>query len=288
VTNKCFFVTIFEGMKPELIGGIWFSIPVFSAKETVSSLRYKYNNLDRGDDPFAIVQWTQSGEGVFVCERGTFKVPAGYAFVSVVPEVSNYYYPPKAKEPWVFEWFNVYGSMACEVFRKFQAEFGPVVPLPLQSATATAFRRLITCLSNPEGPNRWQVSIETYSLVLEWWREASHQTGTVEDGLERALRFCQEHFREQLSVKQIAYETGMSREHFSRSFTERFKETPAGFLRRLRLNEATAFLRDTRLPLREIAIRAGFYSVRHMMRTFQRVYGTSPSQYRRHPPALKK
>lgn len=275
-------------MKPEFIGSIWFSIPVFDAKETVSSPRYKWNCYDRGDDPFVIVQWTLSGEGIFECEKGTYKVPAGYAFVAIVSETSSYYYPPKAKEPWVFGWFNVYGSIACEIFRKFQSEFGPVVPLPLQSATATAFRRLITCLSNPEGPNRWQVSIETYSLVLEWWREASHQTGTVDDGLERAIRFCREHYREQLSVKQIAYETGMSREHFSRRFTERFKETPAGFLRQLRLKEATIFLRDTRLPLREIAARSGFYSVRHMMRTFQRVYGKSPSQYRNRAATPKK
>ncbi len=99
--------------------------------------------------------------------------------------------------------------------------------------------------------------------------------------MERAIRLCSENFREQLSVKQIASETNMSREHFTRSFTERFKETPAALLRRLRLAEATTFLRDTRLPLSEVARRSGFYSLRHMMRTFQRVYGKSPSQYRR-------
>ena len=59
-----------------------------------------------------------------------------------------------------------------------------------------------------------------------------------------------------------------------------FKETPGGVLRELRLNEANILLRDTRLPLGEVAVRSGFYSVRHLVRTFQRAYGKSPSQFR--------
>jgi len=266
-------------MKPEYRDSVWFSIPIFGEREAVTSHRYRWKCDDRGDDPFAIVQWTQEGEGVFVSERGTFKVPAGYAFVAIVPERSDYYYSPKGKQPWVFDWINVYGSVACEIFRKFRSEFGSVVPLPLQGAAAASFRGLLRTLSGPERANRWQVSKEAYSFVLEWWREAS-QSGTLEDGLERAERFCRGHFREQLSVKEIAYEINMSREHFTREFSQRFKESPAAFIRGLRLKEATTLLRDTRLPLSEVAMRSGFYSQRHMMRTFQRICGENPSQYR--------
>jgi transcriptional regulator GlxA family with amidase domain len=37
-------------------------------------------------------------------------------------------------------------------------------------------------------------------------------------------------------------------------------QVPAAFLRRLHLNEARTPLRNTRLPLDEIAMRSGFYS----------------------------
>ncbi|MEI9999828.1 MAG: AraC family ligand binding domain-containing protein [Verrucomicrobiota bacterium] len=121
-------------MKPEYTGSIWFSIPIFSECEVASSPRYRWKCYDRGDDPFVIIQWTRSGEGMFTCERGTFKVPPGFAFVAIVSEQSSYYYPPKGKEPWVYEWINIYGSTACDIFRKFQAEFGPVVPLSIQGS----------------------------------------------------------------------------------------------------------------------------------------------------------
>jgi len=276
-------------VKPEVLNSIYCSVPIFKAEETVTTPRYRWNCRDHGTDPFVIIQWTLAGEGIFEDERGVARaVPPGYAFISIIPEGARYYYPPKGKQPWTFAWINIYGATACEVFRKFRAQFGNLVPLPPQSATAAVFRHLFATLSQKE-PNRRQISLECYGLALEWWREASHQTGTTEDSLERAVAFCKEHFREQLNVKQIAHEAGMSREHFSRSFVARFKETPAAYLRRLRLNEAGSFLRETRLPAREVAMRSGFYSVRHMMRTFQRAYGKSPVQFRESPvPAKKK
>ncbi len=73
----------------------------------------------------------------------------------------------------------------------------------------------------------------------------------------------------------------MSREHFSRIFVESTGESPSACLQHLRLDEASLLLRETDLPLREIAMRSGFYSERHLMRAFQRVYGTNPSRYRR-------
>ncbi len=49
------------------------------------------------------------------------------------------------------------------------------------------------------------------------------------------------------------------------------RQPPAAFLRHLRVNEAATLLRETELPLHEVAMRSGFYSTRHLMRTFQRV-----------------
>jgi transcriptional regulator GlxA family with amidase domain len=164
---------------------------------------------------------------------------------------------------------------------KLQAEFGSVIPLVSRGAAAASLRRLLAKGARTESADRFQTSLQAYAFVLEWWREASQPTGGPEDRLARALRFSREHFREPLGVKELANEAGMSREHFSRIFTERTGETPSACLQRLRMNEATIFIRDTDLPLREIAMRSGFYSERHLMRTFQRVHGRSPSQYRR-------
>jgi AraC-like DNA-binding protein len=257
------------------------SVPYFQANEMVSTPRYRWNCADRGAEPFVILQWTHSGEGVYENRRGAQRVPKDHAFVAVVPEDSSYYYPPDATEPWVFGWMNWYGAFACDLLRRFQARFGPVIPLSPRGGAAAALRRLVILSSRAGARERPQVSLQAYAFALEWWREAAASAPGNENRLSRTVQFCRQHFREPLGVKEIAHEAGMSREHFSRVFVEEMDQPPAAFLRHLRVNEAAALLRETELPLREIAMRSGFYSTRHLMRTFQRVHRLGPSEYRR-------
>lgn len=228
-----------------------------------------------------ILQWTHSGEGIFEGPSGAQRVPRDHAFVAVVPERSSYYYPPDAHEPWVFTWMNWYGRFACDLFRRFQARFGPVVPLLPRGGAAAALRRVINAAAQSTASERSHVSLLSYAFMLEWWREAAAPTGRRENRLARAVQFCRQHFREPLGVKEIADEAGMSREHFTRLFVQEMDQPPAAFLRHLRVNEAATLLRETELPLREVAMRSGFYSTRQLMRTFQRVHRLGPSAYRR-------
>jgi AraC-like DNA-binding protein len=265
-------------MKRKTSADIWLNVPYFKTEETASSHRYRWSCQVRGDRPFVILQWTLSGEGRFQDREGIRPVPRDHAFVAIVPGPATYFYPPEGREPWVFGWLNFYGALACELFRNFQAEFGPVVVLPGRGTAAGSLRRLLAAAA---GLDRAQVSLRAYTFLLDWWQEAAQPAGTTEDRLDRATRYCRDHFREQLGVKQMAGEAGMSREHFSRVFARRTGQTPAAFLQNLRLTEAAGLLRDTHLPLHEIALRSGFYSARHLMRAFQRVYGKSPSWLRR-------
>jgi AraC family transcriptional regulator of arabinose operon len=255
-------------------------VPYLRQEEKVSSPRYRWNNWERGRRPYVILQWTLSGAGEVEGPQGVFSIGEGSALVVVVPERSSYYYPAGSREPWVFSWLNFYGDLACDLFRNLQMEFGPVIPLPRRSAAAASLQRLISLAAPSRESDRWQVSLQAYAFVLEWWREVTQPRRHGEDGLEWAIRFCRERFREPLVVKELAGEAGMSREHFSRMFTARMKDTPAAFLRRLRIEESSTLLRETRLPLGEIAMRSGFHSARHLMLTFQRVRGINPSRLR--------
>jgi AraC-like DNA-binding protein len=257
------------------------SMPFFHVNDAASTPRYRWNCHDRGAASFVIMQWTLSGEGIFENRRGAHRVPKDHAFIAILPDRSTYYYPPDARAPWVFTWLNWYGSLACDLFRSMQARFGPVLPLSSVGAAAATLRRLLAATSEPVATERPNVSLLSYAFALEWWREAASPAGSSDNRLARAVQICRQRFREPLGVKEIAREAGMSREHFTRVFVEQMRRPPAAYLRELRVNEASTLLRETELPLREIAMRSGFYSTRHLMRTFQRVHHVGPSQYRR-------
>ncbi len=256
-------------------------MPYLAVDESINTPRYRWNCHDRGSEPFVILQWTHSGEGIYENRAGALRVPKDHAFLAILPERSSYYYPPDAREPWTFTWLNWYGEFACEIFRRFQARFGPVIPLASRGAAAAALRRLMAIAAEPVAPERSGVSLQSYTFALEWWREAAMPAAGGENRLTRALQFCRQHFREPLGVKEIAHEAGLSREHFTRLFVDEMNQPPAAFLRELRVNEAATLLRETGLPLREVAMRSGFYSTRHLMRTFQRVHRIGPTAYRR-------
>jgi transcriptional regulator GlxA family with amidase domain len=69
---------------------------------------------------------------------------------------------------------------------------------------------------------------------------------------------------------------GLSTHHFARSFHETVGMPPHGYLLSRRLDRAERMLRQTQLPLSEIAAATGFSDQSHLARHFRRRTGTSP------------
>ena len=75
--------------------------------------------------------------------------------------------------------------------------------------------------------------------------------------------------------------SGVSEAHFARSFKHAFGVPPHRYLLTRRIERAVALLRDTDMPIIEIALQAGWDSLGTFGRTFRDVTGESPSANRR-------
>ncbi|HWL52528.1 MAG TPA: helix-turn-helix domain-containing protein [Chthoniobacteraceae bacterium] len=241
------------------------SAPFGYRHETVQSTRYYFDNAQRGDSPFVILQRTLEGEGRFEWEGEVHPVPPGHLFIAIVPEASAYYYPTEATRAWSFQWLNFYGPMAITLMRDFRATFGPVVPLPENSAAGNLLARLTATLEERRFADPYERSLLCYSLVVEWARLLSAPSGGRSNPVEVAIAVAAARFREPLGVKELAASTGLTREHFTRLFTARTGVSPAAHLRSLRLEAAREMLRTAAAPnLREVAMRCGFPSIRSL------------------------
>lgn len=85
---------------------------------------------------------------------------------------------------------------------------------------------------------------------------------------------------EEWPVERLARVSGVSEAHFARSFKEAFGIPPHRYLLTRRIERAKALLRDTDLPITEIAFQAGWQSLGTFGRTFSDVTGESPSEFR--------
>lgn len=85
---------------------------------------------------------------------------------------------------------------------------------------------------------------------------------------------------EEWPVERLARVSGASKAHFARSFRDAFGVPPHRYLLTRRLERAKALLRDTDLPITEIAFQTGWKSLGTFGRIFRDVTGKSPGQLR--------
>jgi AraC-like DNA-binding protein len=81
-------------------------------------------------------------------------------------------------------------------------------------------------------------------------------------------------------IRRLARVSGVSEAHFARSFRDAFGLPPHRYLLTRRIERARALLRDTDLPIIEIAFQTGWNSLGTFGRTFHDVTGESPSELR--------
>lgn len=81
-------------------------------------------------------------------------------------------------------------------------------------------------------------------------------------------------------VRRLARVSGVTEAHFARSFKQAFGVPPHRYLLTRRIERATALLRDTDLPITEIAFQTGWASLGTFGRTFRDITGESPGAIR--------
>jgi transcriptional regulator GlxA family with amidase domain len=93
------------------------------------------------------------------------------------------------------------------------------------------------------------------------------------------------HFRDRISVEEVANYVNLNRSHFTRAFYKQTKVTPNHYLQTLRLQEADLLLRRTAMSISEIALSVGYNDNYSFARAYKKKYGSSPSKTREPQPS---
>jgi len=122
-------------------------------------------------------------------------------------------------------------------------------------------------------------------LSLEVVAEAMRQQSRLPDRkaprwLEQARELLHDQFSEHYSISEIANSVGVHPVHLVREFRKHYHQTVGEYLRRLRVEFACRKLSTSDMPLIEIALAAGFSQQSHFTKTFKKLTGLTPNQYR--------
>lgn len=99
--------------------------------------------------------------------------------------------------------------------------------------------------------------------------------------LKQSLAYVREHLGEQVTVTALARVGGMmSRSHFIRGFKRAMGITPYKYIVHCRIERAKRLLRETSLPLDQVAHAVGFSDQSHLTKRFRLAVKITPKIFR--------
>lgn len=107
------------------------------------------------------------------------------------------------------------------------------------------------------------------------------QPAKGDGSIRRIMQYCAAHYKENISIKELAKNVFLSQSHISHIFSEKLKISFPDYINALRTAEAAKLLRRSGYTVSEIAVRSGFATIRSFNRAFQKQYGVSPKEYRK-------
>jgi transcriptional regulator GlxA family with amidase domain len=135
-----------------------------------------------------------------------------------------------------------------------------------QAVALAVAQQLVMYLKRPGGQSQFSNHLKAQSL--ESGRLQKMQLWML-DNLDQDLR-----------VGQLANRAAMSERTFARRFADEVGVTPARFVEQARVQAARRRLEEGHLQIDSIAQRCGFRSAENMRRSFIRILGVPPTQYR--------
>jgi AraC family transcriptional regulator of adaptative response / DNA-3-methyladenine glycosylase II len=112
------------------------------------------------------------------------------------------------------------------------------------------------------------------SPELAFWRGSSNTVS-------RALRLIEAGGLDEASVEALATRLGIGERQLRRLFRQHLGASPISIAQTRRILLAKQLIQNTRLPMTEVALAAGFGSVRRFNETFQELYKRPPTALRR-------
>jgi AraC family transcriptional regulator len=123
-------------------------------------------------------------------------------------------------------------------------------------------------------------------LSLEIIAEASRRSARISGHkkpprwLELAKEMIHAQRFERLTLNGLAQAVGVHPVYLAREFRRHYRSTVGEYVRRLRIEFACHEIISTRATLVEIATASGFYDQSHFSKTFKRLVGVTPTEFR--------
>ena len=134
-------------------------------------------------------------------------------------------------------------------------------------------------------PDKYNATVRLLTFFAEQLSALANQIMLEQQNAEpplvqKAREYIEKHKNEELSLADVAKAAGASIYHFCKVFHKATGLKFTDYVARVRLEDARTRLLNPNLRISEIAYDVGFQSLTQFNRTFKRVFGQSPTEFR--------
>ena len=117
-------------------------------------------------------------------------------------------------------------------------------------------------------------------LRLDEEREAAKRSKKVNTYIKDAIDYINRHYREEISITDVAGGSGLSESHFRRLFEEVMNMKPVEYLNLVRIDQACSLIKKENLSMEDVCYRVGYQTPSTFNRNFKRLTGMTPYQWK--------
>ena len=212
-----------------------------------------------------------------------YSLEGGSGFI-IEPGYVNTYMADE-KEPWTYMWIEFAGLRARECVEAMGVSQLHPVYVPDTKEHGKEIEEKLRHFVFSEDHSSMSL-IGQFYLLLDRMIQYSSTRRAPQDGklsefyAKEAIRYIETHYKEDVTVEDIAKNCQLERSYFGKTFKGVIGQSPQEFLVHYRMAKAAALLTTSDRQISEIGALVGYPNALHFSRAFKRVYQISPREYR--------
>src|SRR5574344_1365306 len=229
-----------------------------------------------------LIHYIVSGKGTYRVHGETFHLSAGDVFL-VLPD-TEVEYSADSSDPWTYRWVGFVGTDAAAMVDS--TDFSPARPVLEKPAFGPELSKDLRKINESFGSS-FRDAVEMTGRLYLALGLFMHRTAAegipVDDervNVRKACEFFDSHYSYDITVREAANYTGVSRSTLYRQFMNALGVSPKQYLDDFRMRKACALLKDTRLTIGSVSASVGIESQFYFTKVFRKSMMMNPTEYR--------
>lgn len=224
-----------------------------------------------------IIIYCHKGQGWFQIE-GKQKRTVNEEQYFVIPANQAYSYGADVNNSWSVSWIHFSGHKAEEFFQSLTGGDSDKVHSGQNFSDELIQELAFDLKSSPSFVTASRASLALWQL---FGKTIFSNTTRKSRDIENSVDYMNENLKKDLSLKEIAEQSGFSASRFSLLFKKQYNSSPIEYFIKLRMERACHYLQTSSMKVQEVAEQLGYEDPYYFSRIFTRVVGVSPRQYRK-------